>query len=112
MKEGTGNADGVAKRERTFRMPVGGRFVALGGHLHDGGLKLRLRNLDSQETVFTSRALYEANDSWKLTGMTGFAGLPGKEVRAGQKLRVIASYDGTHTWRKVMGIMLGALAPA
>ena len=109
--QGSGKG-GLATRRWTFEMPVDGRFVALGGHLHDGGFELRLRNLATRSTVFTSRALYEANDPWKLTGMTTFVGVPGKQVRAGQKLRLVATYDSDHTWRDVMGIMLGALAPA
>ena len=101
-------------RERwTYTMPVGGEFVAMAGHLHDGGIKLTLTDVGSGEPVFTSKALYEKRKRpWYLTGMSSFSGVPGMQVDAGDALLLTAVYDSTHRWYRVMGIMLGMLVPA
>lgn len=94
-------------------MPVGGEFVAIGGHLHDGGKKLVLTREATGAEVFTSRALYERRRvPWYLTGMTSFAGVPGKPVAAGETLRLTAVYSTSRRWDDVMGIMVAMLAPA
>jgi Stress up-regulated Nod 19 len=95
-----------------YTMPEGGRFVAMGGHLHDGGIKLKLRNKTTGSDVFTSVAAYEkANEPWYLTSMSGMSADPGVAVAAGDFLGLTAVYDSRHTWRDVMGIMVGMLAP-
>ncbi len=96
----------------TYTMPRGGRFVFLGGHLHDGGLRISLRNVTTGEHIYTSRARYGLKDEpWYLTRMSTWSGTPGLDVSEGHKLRITATYDGTRTRKDVMGIMLGALAP-
>ena len=93
-------------------MPEGGRLISLGGHLHDGGLKLRLDNDTTGEKVWAAHPTYgPANGGWDLRKITSFSGLPGFEVNTGDEMRLTASYDSTHRWNKVMGIMVGALAP-
>jgi hypothetical protein len=99
-----------------YAMPVGGRFVALAGHLHDGGLKLRLRNVTTNTSMFTSRAVYEYR--WNLTAMTTYSDAAGIPVAAGDVLELTAVYNdtrdgpGTLAWPDVMGIMVGAFVPA
>lgn len=96
-----------------YEMPEGGRFVFLGGHLHDGGLKIRLTNTTLGSSIFTSRALYERrSDPWYLTRMTTTTTAEGLPIEPGDVVRLSAVYDSTHRWRDVMGIMVGALAPA
>jgi hypothetical protein len=97
-------------RSWSFVMPEGGKFVALAGHLHDGGIRLRLVNETSGERVFTSRAVYQYH--WDLLAMTTYSEAAGKPVNPGDELRLTAVYDDDHAWRGVMGIMIGALAPA
>jgi hypothetical protein len=96
-----------------YTMPVGGRFVTLGGHLHDGGRRLELDNLTRGETVYVSRAKYGANDpakaGWDLRKMTAYSADPGIDVAAGDVLRLTAVYDNARKWKDVMGIMIGAL---
>jgi hypothetical protein len=112
VKKGSGRRGRYIERWR-YEMPEGGRFVFLGGHLHDGGLRLRLENMTRDEKVFTSRALYELKrEPWYLTGMTSMTRDEGIAVGAGDVLRLSAIYDSTRSWRDVMGIMVGALAPS
>ena len=109
VAKGSGT-DGRFKKSATLDMPVSGEFIGMAGHLHDGGLRLRLANQTTHERVFTSRALYQDRDyPWFLTGMTSFYEAPGRAVDAGDDLRLTAVYDSTHNWDDVMGIMLGAL---
>jgi hypothetical protein len=94
-------------------MPLGGEFVALGGHLHDGGKKLVLARAATGEEVFTSRARYDlGRRPWFLTRMTSFSGTPGKPVSAGESLVLTAVYSAKRRWEDVMGIMVGMLAPS
>jgi hypothetical protein len=99
-------------RERwDYTMPEGGSFLTMGGHLHDGGMKLVLKNVTQGSEVFTSRATYgRESDPWYLTSMSAFSADPGIEVSAGDLLRLVAVYDSTHSWHDVMGIMVGYLA--
>ena len=94
-------------------MPVGGEFVTLGGHLHDGGKKLVLSDAATGEAVFTSRARYDLRRRpWFLTRMTSFSGAPGIPVSAGEELLLTAVYSAKRRWVDVMGIMVGMLAPS
>jgi hypothetical protein len=107
VKKGSGR-QGVHQEKWSYRMPTGGRFVFLGGHLHDGGLKIRL-SADKRH-LFTSRALYrKRGDPWFLTGMTTDTWSPGLTVKRGTRLKLTSVYNSRRTWRDVMGIMLGAL---
>ncbi|MGH2753803.1 MAG: hypothetical protein ACRDLB_05160 [Actinomycetota bacterium] len=112
VRKGSGTK-GVYERSLEMTVPAGGRFVALGGHLHDGGLKLRLDDMTSGEKLWVSRATYgPANRGWDLRRMSSFSGIPGSEVAEGDRVKLTAYYDSTHRWKKVMGIMVGALAPS
>ena len=111
VRKGSGSR-GVYKKTLEMTAPVGGTFVALGGHLHDGGLKLRLDNLTTGEKLWVSRPTYgRANGGWDLRKMSSFSGTDGPRVEALDSLRLTAYYDSTHRWNNVMGIMVGALAP-
>lgn len=96
-----------------YTMPLGGRFVTLGGHLHDGGRRLKLENLTRKEMVYASRAKYRGSDpaksGWDLRTMSVYSKAEGIPVAAGDKMRLTAVYDDARKWKGVMGIMIGAL---
>jgi stress up-regulated protein Nod 19 len=107
VKKGSGRR-GVHRETWSYRMPVGGRLVFMGGHLHDGGLRLRASSRSGN--MFTSRAVYgNANDPWFLTRMTTKSWSSGIRVNKGERLTLTSVYDSSRTRRDVMGIMLGAL---
>jgi hypothetical protein len=111
VEKGSGRG-GVHRERWTYDMPVGGRFVFLGGHLHDGGLRLVLDNVTRRNPLYVSKALYgKPREPWNLTGMTTYSGRAGKQVSAGDRLRLTAVYDSSRRWEDVMGIMVGALVP-
>ncbi len=95
-----------------YTMPQGGRIVALGGHLHDGGLRIGLANQTTGHHIFTSRAEYGLRgEPWYLTGMTTWADSDGASVAEGDVLTLSAVYDSRHDWDDVMGIMVGGFVP-
>jgi hypothetical protein len=100
---------GNYKRAWSYVMPEGGTFVAMAGHLHDGGIKLRLVNETTDEVVFTSLPTYREG-SWDLRKMSSFSDANGPSVAAGDVLELVAVYDDSRKWPGVMGIMVGALA--
>ena len=106
--------EGRWKSTRVWRytMPASGRFVQLAGHLHDGGIALKLFNVTTGERVFTSRALYQnESDPGYLTGMTSFSNDPGIAVSEGDVLELRSTYKSRRTRLGVMGIMLSAFVP-
>jgi hypothetical protein len=111
VAKGSG-AHGKFRERWDYTMPLGGNFVFMGGHMHDGGLKLKLRNVTGGKSVFTSTVAYgRKKEPWYLTSMSTFSGVPGMDVAAGDELRLTAVYDSTHEWEDVMGIMVGMLVP-
>jgi plastocyanin len=113
---GTGKPGATVSRTTDFRMPESGRFVAAGGHLHGGGI-----SLDVTDTSCGS--LFTSYPTWGLVfphpvlhepgplHMTGFADPAGRPVRAGDTVRLTATYDNAHPHVRVMGIMIMYLAP-
>ncbi|MBW3578076.1 MAG: hypothetical protein KY462_10135 [Actinobacteria bacterium] len=111
VEAGSGGG-GVHEEVWTYQMPISGRFVFAGGHLHDGGLQLRLDNATAAAQLFTSDAIHSTpGPPWQLTGMTTFADPDGVPVESGDVLRLTAVYDSSRTWQDVMGIMVAMLAP-
>ena len=112
----TGKPGTTVSRTADFQMPESGRFVAAGGHLHGGGV-----SLDVSDTSCGS--LFTSYPTWGLVfprpvlhepgplHMTGFADSAGRAVRAGDTLRLTATYDNSHPHVRVMGIMILYLAP-
>jgi hypothetical protein len=103
--------DGVHIEPWDYQMPISGRFVAMGGHLHDGGLKLRLDNTSTSQKLFVSRAGYAEKPRWDLKSMTTYASATGRLVNQGDMLRLRAYYNSTRKWENVMGIMQAYIVP-
>jgi hypothetical protein len=113
---GTGKPGATVSRTAHFQLPDSGRFVAAGGHLHGGGVSLDVSDA-SCGSLFTSYP------TWGLVfprpvlhepgplHMTGFADPQGRPVRAGDTLRLTATYDNSRPHVRVMGIMILYLAP-
>jgi hypothetical protein len=90
-------------------MPASGDFIGMGGHLHDGGVRLKLKNHSTHERMFVSKAVYNKHDPWFLEKMTSFYDLPGKPVSQGDDLELTAVYRNSRNLQDVMGIMMLAL---
>ena len=100
------------KTSWNYTMEDAGRFVAMAGHLHDGGVKLSLKNLTAGKPVFTSRASYDSvRDPNYLTSMSYLSADPGLPVEAGDTLKLTAVYKSRQAIEDAMGIMVGAFVP-
>lgn len=106
----------VHRRENRLTLPAGGRVVAIGGHLHGGGLGLRVsqprcgdRELTTSRPAYAPpgdplygvRPLLHEPDPKDMSWWQSAQGWP---VRAGERLKVAALYDGTRPHMRVMGI--------
>jgi len=113
---GGGPPGSVHYRSRAWRLPVGGRIVAMGGHLHGGARALTIdRPACPDQRIFTARPTYGARDdplysvrpllhepdpkhiSWSQSA-TGWS------APKGSRLRVMAAYDAERPHMRVMGI--------
>ena len=103
-------------RSRTWKLPVGGRIVAMGGHMHGGARNLTVTQPDcGGRTIFTAQPTYATADD-PLYAVTPLLHEPdpkhiswsqsasGWSVPRGTRLRVTAAYDGERPHMRVMGI--------
>jgi hypothetical protein len=108
-------APGVSTTSAEFTIPVSGYVRALGGHLHDYGVELRLEDAESNEVLArlgTSRTskgllLEVEQTSFRLKRH-------GLRLNANHRYRVVAVYDNP-TCRTIsagaMGVLVGAFIP-
>ena len=85
---------GRSERTLEFVMPVSGRVLVAGGHLHDYGVELRLEDTGKQERVFTLEAVTDTAGRMQhiplsLPGVIG----RGRPLEAGRHYRLTVVYD-------------------
>lgn len=106
---------GASSRSTEFTLPVAGRLMGVGGHLHQHARDLVLEDLDAGRTVLqlkaqVSRAGELAGVERKVFGVRG----DGLRLHAGRRYRLTARYDnptGQTIPNGAMGIMIGLFAP-
>ncbi|MBK7714381.1 MAG: hypothetical protein IPI38_02985 [Gemmatimonadetes bacterium] len=85
---------GRSERAYEFTLPVGGRIIGYGGHLHDYGRTVRLQDVASGRVLAQVRA--DADRAGRVRGVSrGLPGVRGAGVRlrAGSRYRVVGVYD-------------------
>lgn len=107
---------GRTARSFEFTLPLDGRLLGAGGHLHDHGVELLLEEVDASRRVVRLKArtgpdgkLQEVER--RLFGVTG----DGIRLREGRRYRLTAVYDnptGAVIPNGAMGIMIGLFAPS
>ena len=103
--------------ERQFEFTVGpaGRILAIGGHLHDHGVSIRLEESGSGKVLVELRP--EIDRAGRVISMpTRIPGASGDGIllRAGRSYRVVARYDnptGGVLVDGAMGLLVGIFAP-
>jgi plastocyanin len=109
---GTGGPASSYAQHSDFTMPESGRLVAGGAHLHGGGLALELTNRTWNGRLFSSLPTWGGEMPLPMMhepgpmAMTAFSAAPGVPVRAGDTLRLTATYDNSGPHTRVMGIMI------
>jgi hypothetical protein len=105
---------GGGARSAVFTMPVSGRLIAVGGHLHDFGKELRLEDATSGKVI--ARVSAQRTADGKVTGVShSYYGIfgPGRHMIAGRQYRLVAVYQGSprDSIYGAMGLMGGIIAP-
>jgi hypothetical protein len=98
-----------------FSLPVGGRLLGIGGHLHDLGVAVQLEDAERDEVLTRIRAKRDASGATtgverRLFGVSG----DGLKLKARHRYRVVGIYQNPtrHTLpRGAMAHMVGLFAP-
>lgn len=106
---------GPSSKTSEFTLPVGGRLIAAGGHLHDYAKFVRLEDAESGKVLLDLPA--RTDSLGKLKGVpTRLMGIKGDGLRlkANRRYRVRADYDnptGMVLKQGAMGLIVGAFVP-
>ena len=98
---GDGGPDSLLTTSRSWTVPQDGLVVFSGGHLHDGGVDIRLRNNSTPICIAT--ATYHENP--RHLASINSCSLHSR-VRPGDTMTVAARYENSQPLDDVMGIML------
>jgi plastocyanin len=111
-----GAGTGLHRRMARLELPEGGRIVAVGGHLHGGGVGLRVGQprcgdrvlamarpayAPADDPLYAVRPLLHEPDPKDMSWWQSAQGWP---VVRGEPLKVTAIYDSTRPHMRVMGI--------
>jgi hypothetical protein len=97
---------GRSTRSWEFSLPVSGRLIGLGGHLHDYGEELRLEEASTGKTLSRLRARRDSLGQVRgverhLYGVAG----EGRRLRAGVRYRVVGVYRNPTDESRLRGAM-------
>jgi hypothetical protein len=106
---------GKSTKAYEFTLPVGGRLLGVGGHMHDYGVRVRLEDAETgkvitQVTATRDSVGHVSKVSRKLYGVTG----DGLALKANHKYRVVGEYDnptGETLIKGAMAHMVGLFVP-
>lgn len=100
---GNGGPGSVHSRSRTWEAPADGMAVFAGGHVHEDGIDISLRDTAPNSPVCTMRATYHENPRH----LASINSCPMHEkVIAGHDYRVTARYENDAPVEDAMGIVL------
>jgi hypothetical protein len=97
-----------------FKVPVSGRLLGVGGHMHDHGVEMRLEDVKTGKVLARVHTLHDSTGevigvSRQLLAVKG----RGPHLRAGRSYRLVAVYENktNEPIMGVMGVMGGLFAP-
>ena len=106
---------GLSEKAYEFTLPVSGRLLGVGGHLHDYGVRVRLEDVQTGKVITVVEA--ERDSTGKVTGVSqrlfGVSG-EGLKLKANHPYRVVGVYDnptGQTLVRGAMAHMAGLFVP-
>jgi len=97
---------GESEKAWEFTLPVSGRLLGVGGHLHDYGVRVRLEDAETGKVLTTVTATRDSAGhvtkvSRKLFGVSG----EGLRLKEGHRYRVVGEYDNPTDVTQVRGAM-------
>jgi hypothetical protein len=106
---------GKSTKSYEFTLPVGGRLLGVGGHMHDYGVRVRLEDATSGKVLTQVTAQRDSDGrlvkvSRKLFGVSG----QGLRMKANRRYRIVAEYDnptGRMLSKGAMAHMVGLFVP-
>lgn len=106
---------GRSEKAHEFTLPVSGRLLGVGGHLHDYGVLVRLEDVETGKVITTVEATRDSAGtvskvSQRLFGVSG----EGLKLKANHPYRVVGVYDnptGETLVKGAMAHMAGLFVP-
>ena len=106
---------GKSSKAYEFTLPVGGRLLGVGGHMHDYGVRVRLEDAETGKVITSVVATRDAEGkvskmSRKLYGVSG----DGLKLEGHHRYRVVGEYDnptGETLIKGAMAHMVGLFVP-
>jgi hypothetical protein len=106
---------GKSSKAYEFTLPVGGRLLGVGGHMHDYGVRVRLEDAETGKVITSVVATRDAEGkvsrmSRKLYGVSG----DGLKLEGNHRYRVVGEYDnptGELLVKGAMAHMVGLFVP-
>jgi hypothetical protein len=97
---------GKSTKSYEFTLPVGGRLLGVGGHMHDYGVDVRLEDAETGKVITSVVATRDAMGkvtkvSRRLFGVSG----EGLKLKANHRYRVVGDYDNPTNETKIKGAM-------
>ena len=106
---------GVSEKAYEFTLPVSGRILGIGGHLHDYGVGVRLEDAETGKLITRVEATRDSAGKLSKVGqrLFGVSG-EGLKLKANHRYRVVGVYDnptGQTLIRGAMAHMAGLFVP-
>lgn len=108
---------GVSDSHWDWNVNVPGKIVAIGGHVHDDGVRIEATNVTTGASICDSVGAYGQTPDYidmmgmaHLSSMTRCVANPVATVTSGQKVRIHSVYDSMTAQNDVMGIMIAYIA--
>ncbi len=106
---------GKSEKSHQFTLPVGGRLLGVGGHMHDYGVRVRLEDAETGKVLVVVNATRDSAGkvskmSRKLFGVSG----EGMKLKDNHRYRVVGEYDnptGETLIKGAMAHMAGLFTP-
>lgn len=106
---------GKYEQSYEFTMPISGRLIGYGGHMHDYGVGVRLEDVASGKTI--ARVETKSTKEGKVSGVSrSLPGIRGGGIKlaAGRKYRIVGTYNNLTSDKLINGGMAhisGIFAP-
>jgi hypothetical protein len=102
---------GKSSKSYEFSLPVGGRLLGVGGHMHDYGVGVRLEDAETGKVITSVVATRDPEGkvtkvSRRLFGVSG----EGLKLKANHKYRVVGDYDNPTNETRIKGAMAHMVA--